>query len=121
MTTTVDTNILVYASDTGATEHGQAQALLEHLADGPDLVVLLWPALLGYLRITSAKRHAGERLRRLSIDPGCASRSTLTPRSHRPAMSRRTRPEHHRTATEVHGTRDNLRFTGLPPSRFRGV
>ena len=53
MTTTVDTNVLVYASDTGAPEHGRAQALLEHLAAGPDLIVLLWPTLLGYLRIVT--------------------------------------------------------------------
>lgn len=53
MTTTVDTNVLVYASDTGAPEHAQAQALLEHLAAGPDLVVLLWPTLLSYLRIVT--------------------------------------------------------------------
>jgi hypothetical protein len=46
MTTTVDTNVLVYASDTGAPEHERAQALLEHLVAGPDLVVLLWPTLL---------------------------------------------------------------------------
>jgi len=53
VTTTVDTNVLVYASDTGAPEHARANALLEHLAAGPDLVVLLWPALLGYLRIVT--------------------------------------------------------------------
>ena len=53
MTTTVDTNVLVYASDLGAPEHERAQALLEHLAAGPDLVVLLWPTLLGYLRIVT--------------------------------------------------------------------
>ena len=53
MTTTVDTNVLVYASNAGAPEHERAQALLEHLASGPDLVVLLWPTLLGYLRIVT--------------------------------------------------------------------
>lgn len=53
MTTTVDTNILVYASDTDAPEHARARALVEHLATGPDLVVVLWPTLLGYLRIVT--------------------------------------------------------------------
>ena len=53
MTTTVDTNVLVYASDTGGSQHARATALLEHLAAGPDLVVLLWPTLLGYLRIAT--------------------------------------------------------------------
>lgn len=53
MTTTVDTNVLVYASDTDAPEHARARALVEHLAAGPDLVVILWPTLLGYLRIVT--------------------------------------------------------------------
>ncbi len=53
MTTTVDTNVLVYASDTDAPEHERARAQLEHLAAGPDLVVVLWPTLLGYLRIVT--------------------------------------------------------------------
>jgi toxin-antitoxin system PIN domain toxin len=53
MTATVDTNVLVYASDSSAPEHPRAQALLEHLAGGPDLVVLLWPTLMGYLRIVT--------------------------------------------------------------------
>ena len=53
MTTTVDTNVLVNASDSGASEHERARALLEHLAAGPDLVVLLWPTLMGYLRVVT--------------------------------------------------------------------
>ena len=53
MTTTVATNVLVYASDTDAPEHERCRALLEHLATGPDLVVVLWPTLLGYLRIVT--------------------------------------------------------------------
>lgn len=53
MTTTVDTNVLVYASDSGAAEHDRARSLLHHLAAGPDLVVLLWPTLMGYLRIVT--------------------------------------------------------------------
>jgi len=53
MTTTVDTNVLVYASDTNAPEQPRAQRLVEHLAAGPDLVVLLWPVIMGYLRIVT--------------------------------------------------------------------
>lgn len=53
MTDTVDANILVYASNEQAPEHGRALALLDHLAIGPALVVLLWPTLLGYLRIVT--------------------------------------------------------------------
>ncbi len=53
MTTTVDTNVLVYASNTDGPEHARARALVDHLAAGPDLVVVLWPTLLGYLRIVT--------------------------------------------------------------------
>lgn len=50
---TVDTNLLVYASNTSAAEHERARQLVEHLAGGPSVVVLLWPTLLGYLRIVT--------------------------------------------------------------------
>src|SRR3546814_2760176 len=53
MTTTVDTKVLVYASDTDAAEQPRAEALLRHLAAGPDLVVVMWPTLMGYLRIVT--------------------------------------------------------------------
>src|SRR3546814_18885576 len=53
MTTTIDTNVLVYASDAGAAEQPRAEALLRHLAAGPDLVVVMWPTLMGYLRIVT--------------------------------------------------------------------
>lgn len=53
MSTTVDTNVLLYASNAAAAEHERARALIEHLAEGPALVVLLWPTLLGYLRLAT--------------------------------------------------------------------
>lgn len=53
MSETVDTNVLLYASNTDAPEHARASMLLEHLATGPGLVVLLWPTLMGYLRIAT--------------------------------------------------------------------
>ncbi len=53
MTETVDVNVLVYASNVDAPEHGRASALLGHLASGPSLVVLLWPTLMGYLRLAT--------------------------------------------------------------------
>lgn len=56
MSQTVDTNILVYASNTSAQEHDRAHLLLDHLAGGPDLVVLLYPTILGYLRIVTNHR-----------------------------------------------------------------
>lgn len=53
MSTTLDTNVLLYASNEDAPEHERARALLSHLAEGPSLVVLLWPTLLGYLRLAT--------------------------------------------------------------------
>lgn len=53
MSQTIDTNILVYATHTGSPHHDRARALVEHLAAGPALAYMLWPALLGYLRIVT--------------------------------------------------------------------
>ena len=53
MSSTVDANILVYASNTADPLHLPASALLRRLAAGPDLVYLFWPTLIGYMRIVT--------------------------------------------------------------------
>lgn len=53
MTATVDTNVLVYATDTGTDVGGAAHALIERLARGPDLFYVFWPALMGFIRIAT--------------------------------------------------------------------
>jgi toxin-antitoxin system PIN domain toxin len=53
MSSTVDANILVYASNRNDPVHQQALELIQRLAAGPDLVYLFWPVLLAYLRIVS--------------------------------------------------------------------
>jgi toxin-antitoxin system PIN domain toxin len=53
MSVTVDTNVLVSADNEGDPAHGPARALLERLADGPAVLYLFWPTLLGYLRIVT--------------------------------------------------------------------
>lgn len=53
MSQTLDTNVLLYASNVDAPEHARATALLQHLAAGPELVVLLWPAMMSYVRIAT--------------------------------------------------------------------
>lgn len=53
MSVTVDTNVLVYASNVDAPEHARAAALVAHLVAGPSLVMLLWPTVLGYLRVAT--------------------------------------------------------------------
>jgi len=53
VSSTVDANVLVYASNEADPVHSTARALVGRLATGPDLVYLFWPALLGYLRIVT--------------------------------------------------------------------
>lgn len=53
MSATVDANVLVYASDSRAEAHEQAEALVRRLAAGPEILYLFWPVLLGYLRIVT--------------------------------------------------------------------
>ena len=53
MSSTVDANILVYASNRSDPLHEPAIALVRRLAAGPELVYLFWPTVLGYLRIVT--------------------------------------------------------------------
>lgn len=51
MSVTLDTNILIYASNEADPFHEPARALVEKLARGPELVYVFWPTIMGYLRI----------------------------------------------------------------------
>lgn len=53
MSVTVDTNILLYATNADDDLHDQARELLERLAGGPDLLYLFWPTIMGFLRIAT--------------------------------------------------------------------
>ena len=53
MSVTVDTNVLVYASNRADPWHASARSVLGHLATGPAIVYLFWPVLLGYLRLVT--------------------------------------------------------------------
>ena len=53
MSSTIDTNVLVYASNEDDPLHPRAVELVQRLAAGPELVYLFWPVLLGYLRIVT--------------------------------------------------------------------
>lgn len=53
MSQTVDANILVYAVNEDAEEHGPALALVERLGQGPEIVYLFWPTIMGFLRIAT--------------------------------------------------------------------
>ncbi len=62
MSDTVDTNILVYATHTASPFHERSRALVEHLVGGPSLAYILWPAILGYLRIVTHPNILGSPL-----------------------------------------------------------
>jgi toxin-antitoxin system PIN domain toxin len=79
VTQTVDTNILVYATHTGSPFHDRARALVEHLVAGPRLAYLLWPALLGYLRIVTHPNILGSPL---SSDEATSNVEALIAPSH---------------------------------------
>jgi toxin-antitoxin system PIN domain toxin len=84
VSSSVDANILVYASNASDPAHEQSRSLIERLAAGPDLVYLFWPTIMGYLRIVThpgilphplpvgeATRSVGELLRRPHVrSPG---------------------------------------------------
>src|SRR5512133_1886275 len=53
MSSTVDVNVLLYASDEDSTFHHKALELLDGLAKGPDLLYLFWPVVMGYLRMST--------------------------------------------------------------------
>lgn len=53
MTLTVDTNLLLYASDTASPFHASALESLRAVAVGPEPLYLFWPVLMGYLRIAT--------------------------------------------------------------------
>lgn len=53
MAFTLDTNVLVYASNTGAPEFPRAAKLIESVLRGPELTTLFWPVLTSYLRIVT--------------------------------------------------------------------
>lgn len=53
VTQTVDTDLLIHASNRDSNRHDQAVGIVDRLAEGPELLVLLWPTLLGYIRIAT--------------------------------------------------------------------
>lgn len=53
MSYSVDTNILLYASDESSPQHAIARRFLEAREEDPDLFCLAWVTLLGYQRIAT--------------------------------------------------------------------
>lgn len=53
MSYSIDTNILLYASDQGSPYHDLSKKFLEARGEDPDLLFLSWVTLMGYQRIAT--------------------------------------------------------------------
>lgn len=53
MSAAIDTNILLYASNSSSESFETAYALVERLARGPELLYLFWPVAMGFLRLST--------------------------------------------------------------------
>lgn len=53
MSSTLDANLLLYASDEASPFHARAVGFLEQLARGPELLYLFWPTVMAYLRVAT--------------------------------------------------------------------
>jgi toxin-antitoxin system PIN domain toxin len=54
LSVTVDTNVLIYAANSSDPVHQEARDLVDRLARGPELLFLFWPAIMGFLRISTS-------------------------------------------------------------------
>jgi toxin-antitoxin system PIN domain toxin len=79
MSVTVDANILIYASNEDDVLHAPSIELVRSLAEGPELVYLFWPTLMGYLRIVT---HPGILSRPLSPSDALRNVESLLDRPH---------------------------------------
>jgi hypothetical protein len=76
---TVDTNVLLYASDERSPLHGRAVEIIATMAAGPEIAYLFWPTVLGYLRVAT---HPGVFGRPLSIAEALGNVEQLLARPH---------------------------------------
>jgi toxin-antitoxin system PIN domain toxin len=53
VSTAIDANVLLYASDASSPLHESAHAFLRGCADGPELLYLPWSVSMAYLRIAT--------------------------------------------------------------------
>jgi len=75
----IDTNLLIYASNSSSECFETAQAVLERLARGPELLYVFWPVAMGFLRLVTNPALTDEPL---SPSEALASLSDLTERDH---------------------------------------
>lgn len=56
MSFALDVNVLLYASDSSSSVHGEALAFLRSIVRGDEVCYLPWPTVMGYLRIATHPR-----------------------------------------------------------------
>jgi toxin-antitoxin system PIN domain toxin len=53
LSTAIDTNILLYATNSSSESFEAAHALIQRLARGPELLYVFWPVAMGFLRLST--------------------------------------------------------------------
>jgi uncharacterized protein len=76
---TLDANVLLYASDASSAVHERARALVERVAEGPEIAYLFWPTIMAYLRIAT---HPAVFARPLTIVEAIGNIEQLLARPH---------------------------------------
>lgn len=63
-----DANLLIYAYDSGATQHARSRAWVEGTLSGIELVGIPWQAILAFLRFMTNRRLPGSRF---NVEQAC--------------------------------------------------
>lgn len=79
MSVAIDTNVLLYASNSSSECFEAAYSLIERLARGPELLYVFWPVAMGFLRLSTNPALTDEPL---SPSEALASLSDLIERDH---------------------------------------
>lgn len=79
MSYTIDTNLLLYASDRESKYFGHALATLKEHGQGPEILYIFWPVIMAYLRIST---HSSIFKNPLSPAQAQSNISSLIERSH---------------------------------------
>ena len=79
MSAAIDTNILLYASNSSSDSFETAFALVQRLARGPELLYVFWPVAMGFLRLSTNPAVTD---RPLSPSEALSSLRDLTERDH---------------------------------------
>jgi uncharacterized protein len=79
MSAAIDTNVLLYASNSRSEWFETAYSLVERLARGPEILYVFWPVAMGFLRLST---HPAVTDRPLSPSEALSSLGDLVERDH---------------------------------------